>query len=131
MMHKFLQNKLWRDKAADLMRATGSIIHVKQLDDLQYEEQLKMKLREEIEEVCVAQGNTELIEELADVFEVIDAVCALQKISLEEVRTVQQEKRDKRGGFFERVFVTIAEHVARSSGEKYCRAQPDKYPEAV
>jgi hypothetical protein len=38
MMHKFLQNKLWRDKAPDLMRATGSIIHITQLDDVQYEE---------------------------------------------------------------------------------------------
>ncbi len=129
MMHKFLQNKLWRDKAPELMRATGSIIHSKQLDDVQYEEQLKIKLREEIEEVCAAQETKELIEELADVFEVIDALCALHNISLENVRAIQQEKRDKRGGFFERTFVTIAEHAVGSFGEKYCRADPDKYPE--
>lgn len=131
MMHKFLQNKLWRDKAPDLMRATGSIIHITQLDDVQYAEQLKIKLKEEAEEVCVAQDNKELIEELADVFEVIDALCALHKISLEDVRMAQQEKRDKRGGFYGRSFVTIAEHAAGSFGEQYCRAQPDKYPEIL
>jgi len=128
-MHKFLQNKLWRDKALELMRATGSIIHTKQLDDVQYKEQLKIKLREEVEEVCAAQETKELIEELADVFEVISALCALQNISWEDVRAGQQEKRDKRGGFFERTFVTIAEHAAGSFGEKYCRAEPNKYPE--
>lgn len=130
-MHKFLQNKLWRDNAPDLMRATGSIVHIKQLDDMQYEEQLKIKLREEVEEVCVAQDSKELIEELADVFEVIDALCALQKISLEDVRAAQQEKCDKKGGFYKRAFVTVAEHAAGSFGEKYCRAEPEKYPEVI
>ena len=128
MMHKFLQNKLWRDKAPDMMRATGSIVHVEQLD-VEYEKQLHIKLQEEIEEVCSARDNKELIEELADVFEVIDALCALHKISLEDVHTAQEAKRDKRGGFYERSFVTIAEHVAGSYGESYCRADPDKYPE--
>jgi predicted house-cleaning noncanonical NTP pyrophosphatase (MazG superfamily) len=131
MMHKFLQNKLWRDKAPNLMRATGSIVRVIHLDDAQYEEKLKIKLQEEVEEVCVAKDKKELIEELADVFEVVDALCALHKISLEEVHAVQQEKRDKRGGFYERAFVTIAEHAAGSHGEQYCRVQPEKYPEIV
>lgn len=129
MMHKFLQNKLWRDKAPDLMRATGSVIHITQLDDAQYEKQLKIKLQEEAEEVCVAHDKKELIEELADVLEVIDALCVLRGISLEDVRSIQKEKRDKRGGFYQRLFVTIAEHEAGSFGDRYCRAQPDKYPE--
>jgi hypothetical protein len=55
----------------------------------------------------------------------------LQKISLEDVRMAQQEKRSKRGGFYERSFVTIAEHSAGGFGERYCRAQPDKYPEIL
>lgn len=130
-MHKFLQNKLWRDKAPGLMRATGSIIHVTQLNDIEYNQQLKNKLKEEVDEVCAAQEKKDLIEELADVFEVIDALCALHKISLEDVRACQNKKRDARGGFYERAFVTIAEHKAGSFGEQYCRAQPDKYPEVL
>ena len=130
-MHKFLQNKLWRDKAPELMRAMGSIVHIIQLNDVQYKEQLNIKLREEVEEVCFAGDTKKLIEELADVLEVIDAICALQKISLEDVRVMQQEKRDKKGGFYERAFVTIAEHAVGSFGEKYCRAEPEKYPEIL
>jgi predicted house-cleaning noncanonical NTP pyrophosphatase (MazG superfamily) len=130
-MHKFLQNKLWRDKAPDLMRAQGSIIHVDQLDDKRYEEELKNKLAEEMQEVCAAETQKELTEELADVYEVIDAICLLHKISVDEIRMAQVKKRDVRGGFYERMFVTIAEHRPGSYGEQYCRAQPNKYPEVI
>lgn len=130
-MHKFLQNKLWRDKAPDMMRARGSIIHVTKIDDAEYDRQLRIKLTEEAAEVCAAQSQKQLIEELADVLEVIDAVCALHEISSEDVRVMQTKKRDERGGFYKRAFVTIAEHPAGSFGEQYCRAQPDKYPEVL
>jgi predicted house-cleaning noncanonical NTP pyrophosphatase (MazG superfamily) len=129
IMHKFLQNKLWRDKAPDMLRAAGSIVHVTLLDDAAYEEQLKIKLTEEIAEVCGAQSREQLIEELADAYEVIDALCGLRKISFDEIRSMQTKKRDERGGFYGRTFVTIAEHAAGSFGERYCRAQQDKYPE--
>ena len=128
-MRKFLQNKLWRDKAPDMMRSQGSIIHVINLTDKEYEEQLKIKLLEEAQEVCDAYERESIIEEMADLTEVIDALCALHRISLDELDAVQMKKRQERGGFYERAFVTVAEHPAGSFGEKYCRAQPDKYPE--
>lgn len=131
MMRKFLQNKLWRDKIPTVMREQGSIIHILELNDSEYERQLKIKLKEELEEVCTATSREELIEELADLFEVIDAMCEISKISLDEIKCVQQIKRQKRGGFYERAFVTIAEHPENSFGEQYCLNQPDKYPEII
>ena len=130
-MHKFLQNKLWRDKMPDIKRAVGSIVHVKDLDDAEYALQLRIKLTEETAEVCVAQSRSELVEELADVLEVIDALCAMHKIAPEDVKIAQVKKREEKGGFYQRAFVTIAEHPAGSGGELYCRAQPDKYPEVL
>ena len=130
-MHKFLQNKLWRDKAPDLMRAMGSIIHITELNDDEYEKQLKIKLLEESDEIRVAQTREKLIEELADLFEAVDALCALRQISLDDVHQRQAEKRTEKGGFYKRMFVTTAEHLAGSYGEKYCRADPEKYPEVV
>jgi len=131
-MYKFKQDKLWRDKAPSLMiNNHGSIIHVKPLDDSEYDQQLRVKLDEETAEVVAAQGRKELIEELADLYEVIDALCVLHSISKEELLAIQQNKRESRGGFYERAFVTIAEHPAGSFGEEYCRAQPEKYPEIL
>ena len=131
MMHKFLQNKLWRDKMPEIVRARGSLVHIASLNDEEYDKQLKIKLMEEMQEVCAATSQQELIEELADVYEVIDALCALRKISFTDVRDVQTKKRDERGGFYERMFVTMTEHKPGSIGEQYCRAQPDKYPEII
>jgi hypothetical protein len=44
---------------------------------------------------------------------------------------MQQKKFLKRGGFAERKYVTTAEHPEGSFGEKYCRANPEKYPEIL
>lgn len=128
---KFKQNKLWRDKMPTIKEAEGSIIHITPLSDAEYDEQLRVKLNEEVDEVIAAQSTTDLIEELADVYEVIDAVCALHKINKDDLLAIQRKKYEARGGFYERKFVTIAEHPAGSSGEQYCRAQPEKYPEVL
>ncbi len=49
--------------------------------------------------------------------------------SHEEIVTLQTKKREDRGGFADRRFVTLAEHPRGSMGEQYCLAQPEKYPE--
>ena len=125
----FLQNKLWRDKAVDLMKELKSIIHWQRLTDTEYDYQLREKLLEESREVCAATSKQELIQELADVLEIIEAISNANEVSLEEVRAIQLQKRDERGGFEGRKFVTIAEHIEGSFGEKYCLADPEKYPE--
>ena len=128
-MYKFQQNKLWRDKAPDMLRAYGSIVQVMPLTDAEYDAQLRIKLLEEADEVCVAKNHKELMEELADVCEVVDALCKLHGISKEQLIATQTKKRQEKGGFYERMYVTIAEHPAGSFAESYCRAQPEKYPE--
>lgn len=125
----FLQNKLWRDRAVELMEQTGSVIHYKRLDDGEFEEQLRLKMIEEAQEVAQAYEKEDLVAELADVLEVIDSICELRGISREQIQAAQLEKRQKRGGFQNRCFVTLAEHLRGSFGEKYCLADPLKYPE--
>lgn len=128
-MRKFLQNKLWRDKAPHMMEARGSIIHIKKLNHVEFDHELRAKLLEEATEVQTAQSKEELIGELADVYEVIDTLCALHAISKEEIQTIQTKKHAERGGFIERQYITIAEHPEGSDGVEYCLAQPEKYPE--
>lgn len=130
-MRKFIQNKLWRDKAPELMEQMGSVIHCKNLNNADYDKELRKKLIEEIQEVTNAKNQQEFLEELADIFEVIDALCALHQINKNDILAVQKKKKQQRGGFYERKFVTIAEHAEGSFGEKYCLAQPEKYPEVV
>ena len=99
------------------------------LDNKEFSEQLKVKLVEEIEEVCNAKTTTELIEELADVLEVITSFCDSHNFTMQDVINAQKKKSLDRGGFSGRKFVTTAEHQEGSFGEKYCLKNPAKYPE--
>ena len=129
-MRKFKQDKLWRDKLVDVIeRKYGSKVHWRTLNDIEFDKELRIKLLEEVQEVTCAKDKIELVNELADVYEVIETLAHLHNISKEEIFVTQREKREERGGFAERKFVEIAEHPVGSFGEKYCLADPKKYPE--
>ncbi len=131
-MRKFKQSKLWRDKLVAMMEQNhGSKIHWRRLDDAAFDEQIRVKLLEEVQEVIACKDREELIGELADLYEVIDTIADLHKISHEEIVRVQTEKRQERGGFSGRMFVDSAEHPVGSFGEQYCLADPEKYPEVT
>ncbi|MBM18362.1 MAG: nucleotide pyrophosphohydrolase [Epsilonproteobacteria bacterium] len=129
-MRKFKQDKLWRDKLVDIIeQKCGSKIHWRRLDGTEFDKELRIKLLEEVQEVTCAKDKTELVNELANVYEVIDTLANVNNISKEEIFVMQREKRKERGGFVERKFVEVAEHPIGSFGEKYCLADPKKYPE--
>lgn len=128
---KFKQEKLWRDKAVDLLEQAGSKIHWERLEENQFEAQLRIKLLEEAAEVCSAETQPELFEELADLLEVMTSFCELHGVTLEEIKALQTKKHQERGGFQGRKFVTVAEHPVGSFGEKYCLKGQEKYPEII
>jgi len=130
-MRTFFLNKLSRDKLVDIMENRGSYINWRYLSNEEFNEQLRIKLAEETQEVIVAQSRDELIAELADVFEVIDSLAKLHNIPQEEIVTAQTTKRNEKGGFEGRKFFETARHPAGSFGEKYCLADPIKYPEII
>ena len=132
MRRKFLQNKLWRDNAVAMMeQSSGSVIHWRRLDDIEYDEHIRIKIVEEIEEVIVSKTQDALKAEIADVYEALDALMLLHGIAKEEVNDIQTRERNERGGFEGRTFVEVAEHPIGSYGEKYCLADPVKYPEIL
>ena len=131
-MRTFLQNKLWRDNAIDMMEQNhGSKINWRTLNDQEFNEQIRIKLLEETEEVIATQSRNTLIAELADLYEVIDSLIAVNNITKEEIIIEQEKKRNARGGFAGRKFVETAQHPIGSFGEHYCLADPQKYPEIL
>lgn len=125
----FIQNKLWRDKMPKEAEKHGSIIHTKQLTDQEFDHELRLKLIEEAKEAKSAEDKDELLSELADLYEVIDSLCALHSIEVHDIITTQIQKRGERGGFLGRNYVTIAEHPEDSYLTDYCLKDPAKYPE--
>ncbi|MBM3894406.1 phosphoribosyl-ATP pyrophosphohydrolase [Candidatus Dependentiae bacterium] len=129
MYRKFVQNKLWRDKGPEMLAGQGSFVDAKILTDAEFAFELKNKIQEEVDEVKAAKNKEELIEELADVFEVAAAFGSLYQFSLQDIMQVQEKKRQERGGFETRTFVKYAYHKIGSPGEAYCLKEPAKYPE--
>lgn len=95
-------DKLVRDKIPAIIRATGRDCVVEIMDDADYRQALRTKLVEEAREATAATGNA-LIGELADVLEVVDALCATHGLDPATVRAAQDRKRGERGGFASRL----------------------------
>ena len=94
-------NKLVRDRIPEIISEHGERPATRILDNVEYKQELKRKLHEEIEEF----GQSDSIEELADILEVIYALAAIQKISVEQLEAIRQGKRKERGGFDRRIFL--------------------------
>lgn len=125
---KFLHNKLWRDNAIEqLEERHGDIIHRVILDDEEYNNQLGLKLIEEAGEVHTAKNKEELSSEVGDVLEVLDCIIALHNLSREEIEQARNKKRNDRGSYLERKFVTTTESIPGSFLDIYCSKDPDKY----
>lgn len=99
--------KLVRDNIPDIIKKERGIEPTYRTleDDVEFLRALLKKATEEAAELqdSIENGNTE--EELADLLEIIDALIPLLGKSAEDIRTLQKEKREKRGGFEKRILM--------------------------
>jgi len=99
--------KLIRDEIPEIIKANNGIeIKTQTLeDDAEYLKFLLKKVTEEAHELANAESKEHLIEEIADVMEVIDTILDVNKVDRETVKKAQEEKRNKRGGFKKRLLM--------------------------
>ncbi|OGE76228.1 MAG: hypothetical protein A3K06_00235 [Candidatus Doudnabacteria bacterium RIFCSPHIGHO2_01_52_17] len=97
-------NKLVRDKIPDIIRREGRAPKIHTADDKEFQLRLNQKLKEEAGE----WADSETIEELADVFEVITAILEVKDWTMEQVIEAQKKKREERGGFKKKVILDEA-----------------------
>lgn len=72
-------------------------------EDSEYDKALRRKVREEAAELDDATYRHNLIEEIADIFEVLEALMGLHGIESLTVLEAQMAKRNKLGGFERRI----------------------------
>ncbi|MCS7292784.1 MAG: nucleoside triphosphate pyrophosphohydrolase [Gloeomargarita sp. SKYBB_i_bin120] len=95
-------NKLIRDKIPDILRQSGKKFAIREMNQVEFRQALRDKLCEEAEELRVANFEA-LIDELADIYEVIDTLLQVYGITEADVRDHQRRKRLERGGFDQRM----------------------------
>lgn len=89
-------NKLVRDEIPRVIPADKlSFFKFTTLNDAEYAEELKKKLLEEVHEYIQAEN----MEELADIYEVLEAIIKFKSFNHKDIDLVKQNKRDERGGF--------------------------------
>jgi predicted house-cleaning noncanonical NTP pyrophosphatase (MazG superfamily) len=94
--------KLVRDYIPELIpKEKSHLFRFTTLAEQEYGERLNEKLLEEIGEYLEAES----VEELADVFEVLEAIITLKQLDLDEVKQLQKQKRMLRGGFEKRLLM--------------------------
>ncbi|WP_010500111.1 nucleoside triphosphate pyrophosphohydrolase [Paenibacillus elgii] len=101
-------NKLVRDKIPQIIEASGKQAEIRVLADAEYKRMLNIKLQEEFDEFIEA-GEDEQITELANLVEIVYAILEHKGISIEEFERVRQEKKEKRGGFGDRILLVKVE----------------------
>lgn len=125
-MVTFFCNKLGRDKTVDFCRQTDIEVDCHIMDDQAYKEALLQKLDEEAQEVKSAQYH-EMLEELADVQEVVDALVKVYGFTKEQLYETQIKKREHKGGFENKVYITSFTVAEDSPLKEYFLNQPAKY----
>lgn len=97
-------NKLVRDRIPVIIRQAGGLARVRKLSGAHAIALLRQKLIEEAIEVWNAE-ETDIGEELADVLDVVEALREQVGITPEKLRSIGDNKRSKRGGFEQMLFL--------------------------
>ena len=92
--------KLVRDRIPEIIRADGKTPIIRIMDDEEYVKELDRKLCEEVEEYRADRS----IEEMADILEVLQAVCITRGYTLRQLEEVRRKKAEERGGFNKRIY---------------------------
>lgn len=96
--------KLVRDKIVEIQKAEGKEVKIRVLkNDKEFLKFLSRKMIEEAYELEFSLKKGNLVEELADILEVIETILKLKHIDYEKVRRIQKLKRKARGGFNKRI----------------------------
>lgn len=96
-----IHNKLVRDKIPEIIKDADKIPVIEILNKEEYKEKLDLKLHEELAEYIESDS----VEELADLVEVIYNILAYKNIDLEEFERIRLKKANKNGSFKDRILL--------------------------
>lgn len=98
-------NKLVRDRIPEIIQGSGRTCVTRILSEEEYITALELKLSEEVAEL---QSDKNL-EEMADVLEVLRALCDARGYSFEELEALRVKKANERGGFMKKIYLEYVE----------------------
>lgn len=104
MKKKIFHRKLIRDKIPEFIKIENNEFKTRVLGKKEFEKELKRKLLEETKETIKAPRE-KLLNELADVLELIKSIGNHYGLSFSKIEKYQKEKKKIRGGFKKKLFL--------------------------
>ncbi len=129
MKRKFIFKKIIRDKILEIMESEGISLETQILEGPNKIHFLKEKLIEECHEVFDAKSKQAHLEELGDVYDVIDALAKVLGIDLKSIHKHRLHKCEQKGGFEKGLFCDHIEMMASHKRVSYYLERPGDYPE--
>jgi predicted house-cleaning noncanonical NTP pyrophosphatase (MazG superfamily) len=103
-------HKLVRDNIPEIIRVNGQDPRIRILEEEEYKKELLKKLVEEASEMAAVGGaKEELIKEIGDVEEVIEAVINSFALDKKEIEKLRIKRKETRGGFNKKIFLEYTE----------------------
>lgn len=102
-----VHNKLVRDKIPEIIETVGKRCTIHILTDEEYILALEAKLNEEVAEYQKDKN----IDEMADILEVLQAICVARGYSFDELEETRAKKANERGRFQKKIFLEYVEEV--------------------
>ncbi|TSI05106.1 nucleoside triphosphate pyrophosphohydrolase [Lysinibacillus sp. BW-2-10] len=102
-------NKLVRDQIIDIIEKDGLHCNYRILNEQEHLQEIKKKFYEEVKEYEQTSNETDALEELADLLELIHAALSVHNKSFDDLETVRRKKLEQRGGFQKRLFLIDVE----------------------
>lgn len=121
---RFQVEKLIRDHLPTLLRAKGISLSEKALDPTEFLSKLKEKLLEEAQELTTASNAEELLEELADLVEVTQAIAKEAGVTMQQIEEKRIEKRRAKGGFDTKTYVRFVDIEENNPAISYYLSNP-------
>lgn len=98
-------DKLVRDRIPEIIEADGLRVETRRLEEEEIISHLKAKAVEESIELKAAETLEDIKKEMADLMEVVTALGEKMQISMEEIEQIRLERKAKRGGFDQGIFL--------------------------
>lgn len=98
--------KLVRDNIPEIIASKWEECEYFIADENSYLNALLAKVLEEAIEVSKSENDSELKEEIADLYEVLDSIIKTKNFSYKEISEIQKEKKDKKWWFEKKIILT-------------------------
>lgn len=117
-MKRIHYNKLIRDKIPERIHAKGSDLKTRKLSPKEFEKELIKKVEEEASGLQNVRSTTELVNEIADVIDVLDEIRRIKHISASDIAEAQKYTFQQKGGFKKRLFLFWSSDDKYKTNEK-------------